>query len=63
MLRLLAREQVVSRHALANCGTPCNERSVDVQINRLRRKLETDPADPAYLITARGTGYRLLLDD
>jgi two-component system phosphate regulon response regulator OmpR len=63
MLRLLARGQVVSRHALANCGTPCNERSVDVQINRLRRKLETDPADPAYLITARGAGYRLLLDE
>jgi two-component system phosphate regulon response regulator OmpR len=64
MLRLLAsaRGDVVSRHALASCGTPCNERSVDVQINRLRRKLEGDPADPAYLITARGTGYRLALD-
>jgi two-component system phosphate regulon response regulator OmpR len=64
MLRLLgrARGQVVSREALANCGTPCNERSVDVQINRLRRKLESDRADPAYLITARGAGYRLLLD-
>jgi two-component system phosphate regulon response regulator OmpR len=64
MLRLLAsaRGEVVSRHALATCGTPCNERSVDVQINRLRRKLEGDPADPAYLITARGTGYRLALD-
>jgi two-component system, OmpR family, phosphate regulon response regulator OmpR len=64
MLRLLAgaRGEVVSRNALASCGTPCNERSVDVQINRLRRKLEGDPADPAYLITARGTGYRLALD-
>jgi two-component system phosphate regulon response regulator OmpR len=64
MLHLLASAHgdVVSRHALANCGTPCNERSVDVQINRLRRKLEGDPADPAYLITARGAGYRLLLD-
>jgi two-component system, OmpR family, phosphate regulon response regulator OmpR len=64
MLRLLAaaRGEVVSRNALASCGTPCHERSVDVQINRLRRKLEGDPADPAYLITARGTGYRLALD-
>jgi two-component system phosphate regulon response regulator OmpR len=64
MLRLLAsaRGEVVSRHALSSCGSPCNERSVDVQINRLRRKLEGDPADPAYLITARGTGYRLALD-
>jgi two-component system phosphate regulon response regulator OmpR len=64
MLRLLAgaRGEVVPRQALAQCGTPCNERSVDVQINRLRRKLEGDPSDPAYLITARGTGYRLALD-
>jgi two-component system phosphate regulon response regulator OmpR len=64
MLRILAsaRGDVVPRNALASCGTPCNERSVDVQINRLRRKLEGDPADPAYLITARGTGYRLALD-
>jgi two-component system phosphate regulon response regulator OmpR len=64
MLRLLAnaRGEVVSRDALASCGTPCNERSVDVQINRLRRKLEGDPANPAYLITARGAGYRLALD-
>jgi two-component system phosphate regulon response regulator OmpR len=64
MLRLLAgaRGDVVTRHALAACGTSCNERSVDVQINRLRRKLEGDPAEPAYLITARGAGYRLALD-
>ncbi|MBV9394564.1 MAG: response regulator transcription factor [Methylobacteriaceae bacterium] len=64
MLRLLAaaRGNVVTRHALATCGTPCNGRSVDVQINRLRRKLEDDPAEPAYLITARGSGYRLALD-
>jgi two-component system, OmpR family, phosphate regulon response regulator OmpR len=64
MLRLLAaaRGDVVTRHALATCATPCNERSVDVQINRLRRKLEGDPAEPAYLITARGSGYRLALD-
>jgi two-component system phosphate regulon response regulator OmpR len=53
---------VVTRQALARCGTPCNERSVDVQINRLRRKLEDDPAEPTYLITARGSGYRLALD-
>jgi two-component system phosphate regulon response regulator OmpR len=64
MLRLLAfaRGNVVTRHALASCGTPCNERSVDVQVNRLRHKLEGDPAEPAYLITARGSGYRLALD-
>jgi two-component system, OmpR family, phosphate regulon response regulator OmpR len=64
MLRLLAaaRGNVVTRHALATCGTPCNGRSVDVQINRLRRKLEDDPAEPAYLVTARGSGYSLAFD-
>ena len=64
MLRLLAsaRGDVVSRHALAACGTLCNERSVDVQINRLRHKLESDPAEPVHLVTARGAGYRLALD-
>jgi two-component system phosphate regulon response regulator OmpR len=35
------------------------ERTVDVQINRLRRKIETDPANPLYLQTVRGIGYRL----
>jgi two-component system phosphate regulon response regulator OmpR len=35
------------------------ERSVDVQINRLRRKVEPDPRDPRYLITVRGEGYAL----
>ena len=39
-----------------------NERAVDVQVNRLRRKIESDPANPAYLQTVRGLGYRLLLD-
>ena len=33
------------------------ERSVDVQINRLRRKLEVDPKAPLYLQTVRGVGY------
>jgi two-component system phosphate regulon response regulator OmpR len=35
------------------------ERTVDVQINRLRRKIENDPANPIYLQTVRGIGYRL----
>jgi two-component system phosphate regulon response regulator OmpR len=33
-----------------------------VQVNRLRRKIERDPANPLYLQTVRGAGYRLLVD-
>ena len=39
-----------------------NERTVDVQINRLRRKIEVDPANPVFLQTVRGVGYRLVVD-
>jgi two-component system phosphate regulon response regulator OmpR len=35
------------------------DRTVDVQINRLRRKIESDPTNPVYLQTVRGIGYRL----
>jgi two-component system phosphate regulon response regulator OmpR len=38
------------------------ERAVDVQITRLRRKLEADPKQPRYLQTVRGAGYMLAPD-
>ena len=38
------------------------ERAIDVQITRLRRKIETDPREPRYLQTVRGTGYMLVAD-
>lgn len=38
------------------------ERAVDVQMNRLRRKIEQDPANPAFVQTVRGVGYRLAVD-
>ncbi len=64
MMRLLAeaRGAPVSREALAGPASDANERTVDVQVNRLRRKLEKDPANPAYLQTVRGSGYRLVVD-
>ncbi|MBX9741874.1 MAG: response regulator [Beijerinckiaceae bacterium] len=65
MLRLLANAagEPVSREELAGeSGGANNERTVDVQINRLRRKIETDPTNPHHLQTARGAGYRLMLD-
>jgi two-component system phosphate regulon response regulator OmpR len=52
----------VPREALAGHGIAANERTVDVQINRLRRKIEADPANPVFLQTVRGIGYRLVID-
>ena len=39
-------------------GHGVNERAVDVQINRLRRKIERDPANPLFMQSVRGIGYR-----
>jgi two-component system phosphate regulon response regulator OmpR len=52
----------VAREELAGGGIAANERTVDVQINRLRRKIEVDPANPVFLQTVRGIGYRLVVD-
>lgn len=46
----------------AQLGTG-QDRSIDVQITRLRRKIESDTRDPQYLKTVRGLGYALLPDD
>jgi two-component system, OmpR family, phosphate regulon response regulator OmpR len=64
MLRLLAEHagETVTRESLAGPGIVGNERTVDVQVNRLRRKIERDPANPVHLQTVRGIGYRLLAD-
>ena len=64
MLRLLAEAagETVTRDALSGPAVPGNERTVDVQVNRLRRKIERDPANPEHLQTVRGIGYRLLVD-
>jgi two-component system phosphate regulon response regulator OmpR len=52
----------VPRHELAADDSTGTERAVDVQINRLRRKIESDPAHPVYLQTVRGKGYILYTD-
>jgi len=51
----------VPRLALAGNGHGVNERAVDVQVNRLRRKIERDPANPLIVQTVRGIGYRLMV--
>lgn len=60
MRELAARPgALVSREELARKAGVASERSVDVQVTRLRRKLEADPAEPVWLQTVRGQGYRL----
>jgi two-component system, OmpR family, phosphate regulon response regulator OmpR len=63
MLRMLAVApgETVTRIALAGGGASAGERAVDVQVNRLRRKIERDPANPLFVQTVRGIGYRLVV--
>jgi two-component system, OmpR family, phosphate regulon response regulator OmpR len=65
LLAVLATQpgEVVSREALAEATQlGGNVRAVDVQVTRLRRKIERDPRFPRYLQTVRGTGYVLKPD-
>ena len=52
----------VARHDLSSDESTGSERAIDVQINRLRRKIETDQSNPVYLQTVRGKGYILYVD-
>jgi two-component system phosphate regulon response regulator OmpR len=63
MLAVLASSpgETVPRMALAGNGGTVNERAVDVQVNRLRRKIERDPTNPLIVQTVRGIGYRLVV--
>jgi len=56
----LSRSELVEE--LGRGGGQSQERAVDVQITRLRRKLESDPKQPRYLQTVRGAGYMLAPD-
>jgi len=64
ILRLLAARpgEPVSREELTPPGSGESTRAVDVQINRLRRKIEKDPSNPVLLRTIRGEGYVLAAD-
>jgi DNA-binding response OmpR family regulator len=58
-------ERPVSRNELLNKvwgyakDLDLETRTVDIHIAKLRRKIESDPANPVYLVTVRGAGYRL----
>ena len=64
LLRLFAQRigTPIARHELSSDDSTGSDRAIDVQINRLRRKIETDPSNPVYLQTVRGKGYILYSD-
>jgi two-component system phosphate regulon response regulator OmpR len=74
LIKLTTRERDLLRLFIQNAGRPItsaelspdgaeeNARTVDVQINRLRQKIEEDPSNPVYLQTVRGAGYTLYID-
>lgn len=74
LIRLTTREREFLKTLAANAGNTVvrgdlapegseeGARSVDVQINRLRQKIEDDPSNPVYLQTVRGAGYVLHID-
>jgi two-component system phosphate regulon response regulator OmpR len=64
LLRVFAQRigTPIARHELSSDDSTGNDRAIDVQINRLRRKIETDPSNPVYLQTVRGKGYILYSD-
>jgi two-component system phosphate regulon response regulator OmpR len=54
--------ETIPRHELVAGESEVGERTIDVQINRLRRKIERDPSNPVWLQTVRGIGYRLSVE-
>lgn len=62
LLRALVENlgEIMSREALADiCEMDSGERTIDVQVTRLRRKIEESTKAPRYLLTVRGKGYML----
>ena len=64
LLKRLGREPhaPVERHLLSTGQDEGAGRAVDIQVTRLRRKIEADPKNPRYLQTVRGVGYMLAPD-
>jgi len=64
LLRRLGRDPhaPVERRHLSAGGGEDSGRAVDIQVTRLRRKIEADPKNPRYLQTVRGVGYLLAPD-
>ncbi|WP_299624992.1 response regulator [Pelagibius sp.] len=65
LLKALARragEPITRQDLSEESQVSGNARTIDVQVTRLRRKIEADPKFPRYLQTVRGTGYVLMPD-
>ena len=58
--KTISREMVLKDLNLNQGNKDINQRNVDVQITRLRKKIEQDPKNPRHLKTVRGRGYRFL---
>ena len=58
--KTISREMVINDLDLNQGKQDLNKRNVDVQITRLRKKIEADPANPRHLKTIRGKGYQFL---
>jgi len=58
--KTISREMVLKDLNLNQGDKDINQRNVDVQITRLRKKIEQDPKNPRHLKTVRGRGYRFL---
>ena len=58
--RPIAREELLDKVWCYKNHQDIETRTVDIHIAKLRRKIECDPAEPQFLITVRGAGYRLL---
>ena len=60
---LQKKNEIVLREELANNKFVENEfRKIDVQVTRLRQKVERNPKRPLYIKTIRGKGYKLITD-
>ena len=57
---VIKRDRIISELGYKSDSNQLNERNVDVQVTRLRKKIELDPKNPRFLKTIRGKGYRLL---
>ncbi|MCP4431601.1 MAG: response regulator transcription factor [Gammaproteobacteria bacterium] len=61
--RPVSREELLTKVWGYASDMDIETRTVDIHIAKLRRKIEVDPADPQVILTVRGAGYRLLVED